>query len=311
MKNIAKISLYPFLLLNKYVQKTNWFTNTIPNKNNYPTLEWLRQNITRNYDIVNIGSSSALYAFDYSELNLKAFNWALQPQSMEYSFKILKNYHSILKHNGVVLNILCPFSGLSVEGKWNKTANDKYYYILSPSLIEDFHSVSKRRRYPLFTQPKQSIKRLLKDVPAKKGKSLDRLCNSLQDFEKDADKWINDWMHEFNIEDLNQSLSEENNKGMQKRTTLLNEMIDFCIERDLKPILVIPPMHSALANKFSEEFKENYIYSFIREANKANVPFYDYMNATEFQKDEYFTNSFFMNEKGAKQFTRSFLEAIL
>ena len=112
-----QVLLIPINLLENRVKRTNWYCNSIPNIDNYPGNKWYRDHLDRNYDIVNLGSSSAVFCFNYDGLGVKAFNWALKPQSMEYGFKILKQYFSILKHNGIVLIPFSPFSGLSVTGK--------------------------------------------------------------------------------------------------------------------------------------------------------------------------------------------------
>ena len=294
------------LLLNSIVKKTAWFKSIIPDLNNYPTNEWYREHEERNYDVVNIGSSSAKHAFDYSGLGIKTFNWAEQPQSLSYGFKILKTYFSILKRNGVVIISLGPFSGLDVDGKWRKETNDKYYYLLAPALIDDFRSVKIRRNYPLIADPIRSMKELVKNILKKRP---DTKKDSVG-FVDDSDRWIRGWLTEFGITDIEAGLSQENKKGQEKRIKLLSDIINFCMERDLKPVIVIPPMHPSLASKFPETFRENYIYSFIRKANTVGVPCYDYMEDSRFKDYCYYRNSFFMNDFGAKIFTSVFLKEI-
>lgn len=311
IKKAIKLCLFPIFLLNRCVKHTNWYRNVIPNIENYPTNEWYRTHDERNFEVVNIGSSSGVYAFDYSETGLKAFNWALQPQSMEYSFGVLKNYFSILGEKGIVIIPFCPFSGLSVTGKWTESSNDKYYYILDSTLIHNFSKVSQRRKYPLFTQPKQSLKRLIKDIPPRKGIRSCNVCHSSLEFEQDAKNWIRNWMKEFNISNLDAPLSEENKRGAESRKETIQEMIAFCIERNLRPILVIPPIHSSLADKLTPTFRENYIYSFLKTANVTQIPFLNYIDSPDFRDDRYFSNSYFMSEEGAKEFTKVLLKQIL
>lgn len=293
------------LYINKSVKKTQWYQNVIPNMSLYPTNEWYREHLERNFDVVNIGSSSARYAFDYSGLPVKAFNWGEQPQSLNNGFKILKTYFSILKKGGTVIISLGPLSGLDVEGKWQKDANDKYYYILPSELINDYSSVAKRRNYPLVYYPITSIKNLLRKIL---GKENGQNTELIKIFVDDSERWIKIWKDEFGITSFEEPLSEVNNKGKEKRIALLKEIFTFCIEHDLRPVIVIPPMHRSLANKFTSTFRENYIYSFVNEANIFNVPFLDYMDDERFDDDKYFYNSFFLNEEGAKMFTNIVLK---
>lgn len=304
----AKLTGFPLIWLNRQVKKTNWYKNTLLDPSNYPNNEWYRTHEERNYDVVNVGSSSALYAFDYSQSPVKAFNWALQPQSMEYSYNLLKNFHSILRPKGIILIPLGPFSGLSVFDKWAQTANDKYFGILYPELIDNYEEVSKRRNYPLFTSPLVAIKRLLKDVSAKPATLQERRAlHQTDQFAADAKRWIQLWKKEFNILDLDSELSPENKEGMEHRIALLHEMIEFCLERDLKPVIVNPPVHPELNKYFSSDFKQHYIFQFVEQANTSNVPFFDYMDSADFTDDSLFTNSFFLSKKGAMLFTAKVL----
>lgn len=304
-KKIIKLVFLPFFWLNKQVKHTNWYKNAIPDIGNYPTNEWYRKNVERNYDIVNLGSSSAVYAFDYTEIGLKAFNWALQPQSMEYSFKVLQNFFSILRPKGIVMIPLCPLSALKVD-TWSAMANDRYYHILSPELIENYKEVAKRRQYPLLCLTKDSLKRLIKDVPQKGMQN--KICKSREDFKQDAKKWIDSWSREFDIVDLDATLSEQNKNRMQNRMTTVSEMVSFCQVRNLQPVIVITPMHSALAEQFSPEFRKNYLYAPFEKFSNQGILFLDYIDDERFAKDEYFINSFFMNKNGAKFFTKQVLE---
>ncbi len=303
MKKLLQIILFPLLWLNKLVRCTNWYKNTIPDLDNYPTNDWYRKHSERNYDIVNIGSSSAVFAFDYSETGLKAFNWALQPQSMEYGFRLLKNYFSILREDGIVMIPLSPFSGLNVGGKWRSNANDRYYYLLDRTLIDNYKEVAKRRRYPLFTSPIQALKRLLKDVPKKSHPNC-KICKTDEEFERDSKQWIGNWMKEFNISDLEAPLTEENKRGMTERIKLLSDIISFCHVRGLRPVIIMPPMHPTLAEQFSCTFRNSYIYYALHDITSKGVLFLDYWKDSRFMKDEYFYNSFFMNKIGAKIFTK-------
>ena len=302
---LALFAFAALLHINKSVKKTQWYKSVIPNMSLYPTNEWYREHLERNFDVVNIGSSSARYAFDYSGLPVKAFNWGEQPQSLNNGFKILKTYFSILKKGGTVIISLCPLSGLDIEGKWGKDANDKYYYILPSELINDYSSVAKRRNYPLVYYPITSIKNLLRKTLGKENGQNTELVKTFVD---DSEKWIRIWKAQFGITSFEEPLSEANNKGQERRIALLKDILAFCIERDLRPITVIPPMHSSLASKFTSRFRENYIYSFVNKANIFKVPFLNYMDDERFDDDKYFYNSFFLNEEGAKTFTKIVLK---
>ncbi|MCM1218487.1 MAG: hypothetical protein NC548_28700 [Lachnospiraceae bacterium] len=303
-RKIVKIALQP---INGLVMRTNWYRNVIVEEGKFPIETWYRKHIERNYDIVNIGSSSAVYAFNYEGLPIKAFNWALQPQSMEYSYRVLKNFHSIIRQNGIVLIPFSPFSGLSVTGKWSEKMDDRYFGILDSTLIDNYNKVAKRRLQPLLSYPLIAIKRLIKDEKAKYFPNCS-VCKDEEDFENDAKRWVICWQKEFNIDNLEYPLSNENVKGRSCRMDIMKEMINFCTERGYQPVLVMPPLYSSLSSLLPSHFRENYINSFIRELQiSTNVPYLDYMDDIRFSSKEFFYNSFFLNEKGAKKFTKQVL----
>lgn len=306
---LKKIKNFIYNKLNNRVKKTNWYRNIIPDIENYPGDAWYRKHLERNYDAVNLGSSSAVYAFNYSTAGVKAFNWALQPQSMEYSYKVLRQYYSIIKKNGAVIIPLSPFSGLDVKGKWQETANDKYFHILDSTMIDNYQAVAYRRNHPLRAYPKYSIKRLFNDEP-KRGKYCCHKCYKESDFEENAAWWIDLWCKEFNIDRLDSPITETNKAGMQNRISLLSEIIDFCLVRNLRPILTIPPIHTSLSKKFSTKFCKNYIYSFVEAANAKKVEFYDFMKDDRFSEDSLFNNAYFLNEEGAKLFTEILIKQL-
>lgn len=308
MKKITKIVLALPLLLNRLVKKTNWYNNVVPDKRNYPNNDWYRKHTERNFDVINLGSSSGVYDFDYEGLNIKALNWALQPQSLEYSFKILKMYFSILKQKGIVIIPFCPFSGLTV--KWAESAYDKYYGILDSTLIDNYERVSFCRQYPLLAHPKIALKRLLKDEPKKNFGRQTYNVKTDDDYKRDAQQWICDWKREFKISDFNAPLSEENLKSAEQRKVLLKDMIEFCLERELSPVLVLAPMHPSLSKMFTPEFREHYIYSFLKDTDTHGALFLNYIDDSRFVANKYFANSFFLSKEGAKKFTKIVLKDI-
>lgn len=298
-------------LVERPVKHTNWYRNQSLDSDNYPTNEWYRSHDERNFDIVNVGSSNALYAFDYSTTGLKAFNWALQPQSMEYGFKVLKNFFSILRPKGIVTIPLCPFSGLSVPfRKWAQSTVDRYYDILDPSLIDDYSNVAYRHVHPLLSNPVEALKRLVKDVPANPSP---KDCNTDEEFRNDALRWIEIWKNEFAIDNLSDSVPEHNIEGMGKRQKLVSEIIAFCKERDLVPVIVIPPVHETLARYFDSSFRKHYIGDFLNGIDLGDIRCIDWLNPTDCPfrlTSSDFINSFFLNKSGAKKFTAAYIKQL-
>jgi hypothetical protein len=257
-----------------------------------------------------LGSNSGKYAFSYEETGLKGENWALGPQTLTYDFRVLKNYYSYLKEGATILIPICPFSGCIKDFK-DDMVNHKYYSFLHPILILNYSQSTREKvmrfvNTPFQFSPLKAIIRLIKDVPAVNDmlslNSMDKAS-----FERDANKFVNNWKQQFFISDLDAPVLDQNQKCIAYNTNLLTEMISFCLERNLKPVIVVPPVTKALSSKLSETFRENYLYSFIGSANTKQMPFLNYFDDERFANPDLYLNSFFLNKKGRELFTKTIL----
>lgn len=302
MIGILEMVLYP---LEALVKRTNWYKNNIPDLARFPQNTKLDSSTLAH--VVNIGSSSAVFDFNYSGCDIIAYNWAMFPQSMEYGKKIIKHYHKTIKTNGVVIIPFGPFSALSVQGKWAETLNDRYYFILNKDEIDSYESVERRMKYPFLNNPIIALKRIIKDVPPHNMYSYKCQCDSTKDFTDSAAKWINIWKEEFSIKDLNSPLSEDNCNRMASRLSTVLEIIDFCLSKDLVPVIVVPPVHYTLAKYFTSVFCENYLNVFFSKLKDRNIKVFNYLLSKEFSSNSLYLDAFFMNETGAKIFTKRLL----
>ena len=124
----------------------------------------------------------------------------------------------------------------------------------------------------------------------------------------DAKRWIDGWKQQFGISDFDSPLTEENQKGRAYHIQLMQTLIDFCTERGYKPVYFIPPVTEHLAKYYTPKFEETYIYDYLKEVNR-DVLTLDYSKNKEFRfNDALFFNSFFLNKKGRKLFTRRVLK---
>lgn len=289
---------------NKIIRSTNWY------KQDYwkgVTKFW---NLNRfDLDIVNLGSWPAVHAFNYSNSILSGSNLALGPQSLVHDYSILKNYFSYIKENGFIVITLVPFSCLISQ--YGKEHNFRYYTILHPATITDFDDSERTRALvikanPFKTMPVYCIRRTIKEY-LKILRSKFFIRTSQSDLKQSADAMINVWKHQFGIYDFREPLSEKHKQEQRQRKQTLMEMIDFCKERSLRPVIVIPPMHPTLSSQFPSEFIKNYIEDFV---DGVKAPIYNYMNSDEFSSDEYYASALFLNDKGAKHFTTKFINQL-
>ena len=302
------------ITLSDVLYKTEWYKSLFVGADHqtYPDNFWYREHDERNYDLVNLGSSSAKWAFDYEGLNIKAMNWAQQPQTLLEDFNLLRHYHSILRKGGYVLITIMPFTGLNKQTGIRDAM--KYLKIdtqgepIQPYLYKE---ACRYAEYPiLFKKP--AIKALIRFLLGKDKPRINNKPNmefnpmSESELRQDAARWMSGWKRQFIIDDFEAPLTEKNQKGREYRIGLMRQLIDFCIERDYQPVYVIPPVTEYLANKFTPKFRDIYIYDFLKQVDR-EIPLLDYsQDKSLIEKDMYF-NSFFMNLRGRKQFTRRVL----
>ena len=300
---MKKIFQRIYSILNRIITRTEWYNEEFWKGTtkfwNIPSCD---------YNVVNLGSNSGKYAFNYDNLPIKGINWAIGPQSLVHDFNILKNYFSYLKEGGIVLIPVCPFSCLKVT--YNKDTNFKYYPILHPATIIDFDDAERTRAYkirhnPFKEMPTYCIKKTIKEFIKKASAKLKSKAKI--DFDKNAEDKIKSWKNQFGIIDLSAELQNKHKKEQTERATLLREMVEFCKERNLRPYIVLPPVHPALSRRLSSAFLKNYVYDFIELATNDSSIVLDYFNDSALQKDAYYRDSFFMNKTGAAIFTKRIL----
>ena len=306
IKTILHKVIY-IVTLNPIIKRTNWYKNFFV-EDIYPGNLWYRCHDERNFDLVVLGSSGAKWAFDFDGSDIKAMNWAQQPQTLVEDFNILRNFHSILRKKGVVIITIMPFTGLNKETNvWDAV---KYLQVHCHEPIET-HLIERARAIvwmPIrLGKPaiKATIKYLLgKDVKPKTYNYAMVESNPMDKYQldKNAESFVKGWKNQFSIEDFEAPLTEANRKGRIYRIELMRTIIDFCTERQYKPILIVPPVTRHLNRFYTSQFKETYIYSFLREVSR-NVHVLDYSNEDEFMDDKLYFNSFFMNSIGRKLFT--------
>jgi hypothetical protein len=287
-------------MINYLYKKTNFY------KNQFIDAEKFLREIPHNLEIVNLGSTSPKFAFDYSESSLLGMNWSFEHQSFEYDFRVLKQFHGFLKEGAFVLLPVCPLNFFFYRYAHNSD-NYKYYKFLDTALINNYSKKTKLLHidYPILTA-KRNLLRLIKDVPADNRLEIERNPMQEKELRADAQKWVNGWLRLFSLDSLETgSLSEENKSSIDKNIAILSEMIDFCLERKYQPVLIMAPVTEELGNLFPQSFIDEHILGNIQKANTQNVPMFNYMQDERFTSSEFYFNAFLLNKNGRKIFTKA------
>ena len=298
--------LVSLIILNALYKRTNAFQNHFIDIKKFQRLR-----DEDRFDIVNLGSNHPKFAFDYSDTGVKGMNWAVGPQTFMYDFAILKKYKKHLNSGAKVIIPVCPLKFFLLDTQVNNLV--KYYRIFSKHEMPNYDIKQKISEYilPVFRHPLRA-KRIIRDVRADNRLLLTENPLNKEQIAKDATSWIEGcWNPEFNIDVENMSpLSKANQKSIEGNIRILSEIIQYCIDNGLQPVLTMLPVTKELSAKFSEEFIQQHILKYIKESNKQGAPVLYYLKDERFANPDFYINSFFMNAVGRKYFTRIFVNEL-
>lgn len=306
-----KMRLFLYSFLNGLLKETNWYQNHFRFADKFVNDVEYRTNIIRNYEVVNVGSNPALYGFFYEDI--VGQNWATGSQGPDMDFEILKLYHSYLKKGGVILIPIMPFSSISIyiKGKinyWGPSYYAKFLKILQESQIPQEMVCAARdfMNNPL-AGDRSRLKYIFHDCESNDYLGITGQIMSAMDLEQDACKWIKSWLDEFDLHSLEEVLGDRFKNEITEGVRIYRSMIDFCLEREYRPVIILMPMEGHLLDKFDEELLSKLYYDFVNQINHRKIEVLDYIKESSFSHSSLYLNSLFMNLEGRKQLTRQVL----
>lgn len=282
-------------VLNKLARRSYWYNHIA-----FGDCSKFWNHQTFDLDVVNLGSSSSVAAFDYSGIaGLKVANWAMAPQTLVADFEILRNYSCFLKQGATVIIPLCPFSCL---GGSNDDLADKYYTVLNIASIPHASYRRQQQQMEIKNNPWRYYPLVQLIVRKPKTTNLE-----VGNFAADAKMRMESWRKEFSMIRFSNPLSLVNQDAYHDGAKILGEIVDYCLVRELRPVLVMPPVSEALRKLFTPEMRKVYIGDFVKEGVGEKAKFLDYFADERFGVSE-FQNSFILNAAGAKKFTEVVLK---
>jgi len=292
------------LSLNALYKRTNAYRNQFIDVRKFTTVG----GISNNLEIVNLGSNHPKFGFDYTGIDVRGENWAVGPETFEYDYIILRKYVSHLAPGAVVVIPVCLFNFFLYRFDNLKTYL-KYYHFLDKNEFPHYTLRGKIEfMSPILFNPKL-IRYLIKDTMSTEIFTIDyNPLDTDEDLHNDANKWIRGWEKQFNISINEITLSEKNKIDILKNIQILKEMIEYCLSKTLKPVITILPVTNFLYSRFTPEFIDRHILSYITEANESKAPVMNYLADERFTDPSLYINSFFFNTKGRKKFTKQFIE---
>ena len=294
------------LSVNEIIRNSRWYYDVFPHLKSF-------EKIKRNSDIICLGSTPARFDISFEGINgIVGSNLAVQPETIFYDFQVLKNYHSYLKKQGVVLFVLCPFTLLkdkyTPEDNNLNYLNTRYYPVLHRALIDNFDEsiyetwVKKPSRLGLSTWINAMI---LYPLRLMLHKSKNDSCT---DMHIHAEERVYKWQKEFKLSNLVWNECPINVKNnLEKNISIFKEMISFIKERDYNCVIVIPPFSKELTELLPNDFVES---SLIHPLSSLNCPVFSYFGNEGWYNKDMFRDSFTMNENGSKRLTEDIIKRL-
>lgn len=263
------------------------------------------------YDYVAFGSSYGLYGISFPK-ECNGFNFCIGGQFFYYTNKMLREYTpKCLKPGGTVYLVIADlvFARLG-KGLYRP---ERYSFLLTRnSMGKDYSYLDYiRMRFPFFFNRKaliQIVRTLVRGVD----NSYELLEKNKLNYEQtlqQARKRCSSWCRQFGLKDtVSDEIASELEKEFIETRTVLTKMIQFCLDKGFKPVLVVTPVSQAMNECLSDVFIQKVLFGNIHLANTQKVPLLNYLRDGRFQdRSLYANNADFLNARGRKLFTNMLL----
>ena len=253
----------------------------------------------------NLGSSHGAYNFDYTPLTergFSCFNFANTSQSFNYDYAVLKEFGSYMTPGSVLFIPVSYFSFNNevTNAEEAEAMSVRYYHCLSPKNIPDYDPFIDiiTNRLPILSA----------------GEDIVKLFPSLQlsiialAAENEVDTAV---FAARAQERYSRHFDNKKEYFLPERIEDLYNIINYCKEHDITPVLVTTPFskyyRDLVADKFLNEFEE----TVTKIANDTGVNYYDYSYDARFRGNlTYFMDADHLNTEGAVYFMQILMEEV-
>jgi hypothetical protein len=261
-----------------------------------------RKRYKNKMEIVNTGSGPSYFNIDFSHKTENYLSLAMWPQNFEYDLRMLKSYDDLLKDGCIVVVVVtCPLS----FGKYYRSEQELHDRSLRYAryLNRDQEPELSNREYIIqhYFYANDSLRKIYHALKRLLGMERKIVFEDEMTMQELIDCWYS-YIHLTNLRDAGQADAQRD--GIEKNIRDLSDLIDYCLNRNYKPVLAITPVCKDLRSYMSEEFLEEFLYKNIQTANQDRIRFLDYSKDTRFAESSlYRKNRLFLNEKGRSMFS--------
>ncbi len=254
----------------------------------------------------NLGSSHGLYDFNYEALEMQGyecFNFGNTSQSYDYDFAILKEYAQYMDEDSIMLIPVSYFSFNNevVNEKEAEAMSLRYYHCLSPENIPNYDPYIDitTNKLPILTAGED----ILKLFPNLR---LSIVALAAEDNEIDTEEFTR-----MAQERYSRHFDNKEEYFLPERIQNLYDIVNYCKEQNITPILITPPFSEYYQDLVSETFIQEFQETVNTIVSDTGVEYYDYSCDARFRSNlAYFMDADHLNDEGAAYFMEILINEI-
>ncbi len=275
----------------------------------YPEITKFRQlDKMDSLQVVNFGTGLGFYDFCYEGMQIKAFNFSLLQQSLEFDYKLMKYYQNKFLPGCVTCFVLPYFIFMANHILEVDEINERYYMLLPAEEVEGSCNTS----YSAYMQRNREGKYFALEGDFDALEQKRPTCE--KDREKQIQKLLDHWKRELGIVSFDSGIEFPGCRyEIERSVKWFKKILRFCQEHCLKPVVVIPPMSQDLLDKISKEFRQMFFYDVLKDILDnwdERIPVLDYTADETFCNPSFYGTPCFLVKEKACFFTKDVLRKI-
>ena len=249
--------------------------------------------------IGNMGSSHGAYDFSYEDIMNRGyvcFNFAEPSQTYNYDYAILMEYGQYMDSGRSVLFIpvsYFSFNNEVVNSTEAEALSVRYYHILSPENIPDYSPYVDlvTHKAPILSAGEDIIKLFPKP---------DTALTAHAEGDGVDEEAFSQWAQER----YSRHFDNKDEYFMTERIDELYDIIEYCRENEINPVLITTPFSKPYLDLVSQDFLQEFQDTVVKIASDTDVSYYDYSHDERFYANlGYFSDADHLTEEGALYFT--------
>lgn len=248
--------------------------------------------------VANLGSSHGAYDFVYDKIIEQGnvcFNFGIASQTYEYDYALLREYGHYMENGSVMFIPVSYFSFNNevINSEEAQALSVRYYRILSPENIPNYDPYTDivTHKFPILSAGED----ILQLFPKLNTVLTAHAAEGGVDVEEFARRAQERYSRHFDNKDK---------YFLEERIENLYDIIDYCEENDITPVLITTPFSKYYVDLVQQDFLQEFYATINKVSYDTGVSYYDYSHDERFYDNlDYFNDSDHLNEEGAAYFT--------